>query len=126
MDDEDYARQLHAILAAPPDPEVPPGHLGDDWIDRSDGFGTDVRVTAIAVVPGDHGNQLDITFVGQAGGADEATCSAYFHNPMPMDDGKGGEKVVEFGGIYHHTLTRTPDGWRSRKLHEEIVWKRGL
>ena len=63
MDDEDYARQLHAILAAPPDPEVPPGHLGDDWIDRSDGFGTDVRVTAIAVVPGDHGNQLDITFV---------------------------------------------------------------
>jgi hypothetical protein len=71
-------------------------------------------------------HQLDITFVDQDGDADEATCSAYFHNPMPMDDGKGGEKVVEFGGIYHHTMTRTPDGWRSRKLHEEIVWKRGM
>ena len=65
--------------------------------------------------------QLDIRIDG-----DEASCSAYFHNPMPMDDGAGGEKIVEFGGLYHHTMTRTPDGWRSRKLHEEIVWKRGL
>ena len=45
---------------------------------------------------------------------------------MPMDDGHGGEKIVEFGGIYHHTLTRTPEGWRSRQLHEQVVWKRGL
>ena len=59
--------------------------------------------------------QLDIALDG-----DEATVDAYFHNPMPADDGK----VVEFGGIYHHTLTRTADGWRSRRLHEEIVWKR--
>jgi hypothetical protein len=65
--------------------------------------------------------QVDITLDG-----DTAMCSAYFHNPMPMDDGNGGEKVVEFGGLYHHTMTRTPDGWRSRKLHEEIVWKRGM
>ena len=57
---------------------------------------------------------------------DEADVAAYFHNPMPMDDGQGGEKIVEFGGLYHHTMTRTPGGWRSRKLHEEIVWKRGL
>ena len=57
---------------------------------------------------------------------DEADVAAYFHNPMPMDDGHGGTKIVEFGGLYHHTMTRTPDGWRSRKLHEEIVWKRGL
>jgi hypothetical protein len=63
MDDEDYARQLHAILTAPPDPGISPGHLGDDWIDRGDGFGTDVKVTAIAVVPGEHGNQLDISYV---------------------------------------------------------------
>jgi ketosteroid isomerase-like protein len=59
--------------------------------------------------------QLDIELTG-----DEATVAAYFHNPMPTEDGK----IVEFGGIYHHTLTRTADGWRSRKLHEEIVWKR--
>ena len=57
---------------------------------------------------------------------DEADVAAYFHNPMPMDDGQGGEKIVEFGGLYHHTMTRTPDGWRSRKLHEEVVWKRGI
>ena len=38
-------------------------------------------------------HQLDIALDG-----DEATCSAYFHNPMPMDDGKGGEKIVEIGG----------------------------
>jgi hypothetical protein len=65
--------------------------------------------------------QLDIAVSG-----DEATCTAYFHNPMPMGDGQGGEKIVEFGGLYHHTLVRTPDGWRSRKLHEEVVWRRGF
>ncbi|SFJ23065.1 SnoaL-like domain-containing protein [Nocardioides psychrotolerans] len=71
--------------------------------------------------------QLDIAVQpGDADGADTATCSAYFHNPMPMDDGKGGEKIVELGGIYHHTLVRTVDGWRSRHLHEQVVWKRGL
>jgi SnoaL-like domain len=57
---------------------------------------------------------------------DTAEVSAYFHNPMPMDDGHGGEKIVEFGGIYHHSMMRTPEGWRSRHLHEEVVWKRGL
>ena len=42
------------------------------------------------------------------------TSSAYFHNPMPMDDGQGGTKIVELGGLYHHAMVRTPDGWRSR------------
>lgn len=65
--------------------------------------------------------QVDIRLDGDA-----ALVTAYFHNPMPMDDGQGGTKVVEFGGLYHHSMVRTPDGWRSRKLHEEIVWKRGL
>jgi hypothetical protein len=70
--------------------------------------------------------QLDIAVTG-----DEATCTAYFHNPMPLPsreglDGQGGEKIVEIGGLYHHTLVRTPDGWRSRKLHEEVVWRRGI
>lgn len=66
--------------------------------------------------------QLDIAFTGP----DEATCTAYFHNPMTMDDGAGGTKVVELGGLYHHTLVRTPEGWRSRRLVEDIAWKRGL
>jgi SnoaL-like domain len=75
--------------------------------------------------------QVAITFPEDGRSGDEAVATAYFHNPMPMtvsdgEGGQGGERVVEFGGLYHHTLVRTPDGWRSRKLHEEIVWKRGL
>ena len=63
--------------------------------------------------------QLEIRVDG-----DQAGVAAYFHNPMPIADGAGGSDVMEYGGIYHHTLVRTPDGWRSRKLHEQIVWKR--
>lgn len=70
--------------------------------------------------------QVDIRFAVDGSRGDEAAVTAYFHNPMPMDDGQGGTKVVEFGGLYHHSMVRTPDGWRSRRLHEEIVWKRGL
>lgn len=75
--------------------------------------------------------QVDIRFPENGQSGDEALATAYFHNPMPVpdsggEDGAGGTKVVEFGGLYHHTMVRTPDGWRSRKLHEEIVWKRGL
>lgn len=65
--------------------------------------------------------QLDIAL-----GGDRATVAAYFHNPMvlPRDDGE--DLLVEFGGLYHHELVRTPQGWRSRHLHEELVWKRGI
>jgi hypothetical protein len=57
---------------------------------------------------------------------DEATVTAYFHNPMLISQPDGGEVLVEFGGIYHHDLVRTPQGWRSRRLLEELVWKRGM
>jgi hypothetical protein len=61
---------------------------------------------------------------------DSAEVSAYFHNPMPIDvqtdDGSVGSKLVEVGGLYHHTMTRTPDGWRSRRLREEVVWKQNI
>jgi len=57
---------------------------------------------------------------------DRATASAYFHNPMILPQQDGSELVVEFGGIYHHHLVRTPAGWRSRALVEEVVWRRGL
>lgn len=69
--------------------------------------------------------QVEIALDGDA-----AEVSAYFHNPMPIDrqsdDGHGGEAIVEVGGIYHHSMTRTSEGWRSHRLHEEVVWKRGL
>jgi hypothetical protein len=57
---------------------------------------------------------------------DVARVTAYFHNPMLIADGSGGERLVEVGGLYHHTMARTPDGWRSRRLHEQLVWTRGF
>jgi hypothetical protein len=65
--------------------------------------------------------QVDLAVDG-----DEASCTAYFHNPMVTADAEGNESVVELGGLYHHSLIRTPQGWRSRRLREELVWKRGL
>ncbi len=66
-------------------------------------------------------HQVDVDLRG-----DEATVAAYFHNPMGLPQSEGPDHLVEFGGIYHHDLVRTPDGWRSRKLFEELVWKRGM
>lgn len=63
MDDADYARQLYEILTAPPGEEMSPGGLGDDGIDRADGFGSVVKVSSIVVVPGDHGSQIDVAFL---------------------------------------------------------------
>ena len=57
---------------------------------------------------------------------DRATVAAYFHNPMVLPQPDGSELLVEFGGIYHHQLRRTPAGWRSYRLLEELVWKRGM
>ena len=57
---------------------------------------------------------------------DRATVAAYFHNPMVMPQKDGEGTLVEFGGIYHHQLRRTSAGWRSYRLLEELVWKRGM
>jgi hypothetical protein len=70
--------------------------------------------------------QVAISF---ANTKDEARVTAYFHNPMLIADhtaGAGGERLVEVGGLYHHTFTRTEAGWRSRRLHEQVVWTRGF
>lgn len=57
---------------------------------------------------------------------DTAEVAAYFHNPMGLPQDEGPDHLVEFGGVYHHDFVRTPDGWRSRRLFEELVWKRGM
>lgn len=57
---------------------------------------------------------------------DTATVTAYFDNPMVMPRPDGTEQIVEIGGLYHHELVRTEAGWRSRRLVEELVWKRGI
>lgn len=65
--------------------------------------------------------QIDTRFDG-----DRATVAAYFDNPMVLVQPDGTEVLVEFGGIYHHELVRTAGGWRSQRLLEELVWKRGM
>jgi hypothetical protein len=66
--------------------------------------------------------QVDATVVG-----DTATVVAYFVNPMVVPGADGGADALwEFGGLYHHKLVRTPTGWRSRELVEELIWKRGM
>lgn len=70
--------------------------------------------------------QVAIEFASQADGpAESASVSAYFHNPMRVAH-RDGERVVEVGGIYRHTMVRTPEGWRSRNLREQVVWTRGF
>lgn len=61
-----------------------------------------------------------------AAGGDTAEVTAYFDNPMRIADGKGGERIVEVGGRYRHSFVRTDAGWRSRRLHEQVVWTRGF
>jgi len=66
MSDEAYAATLLAILTNPAptgiDPADPYGQA-DDGIDRYDGFGRDVKVVGLQVVDGQHGDELEVTFV---------------------------------------------------------------
>jgi hypothetical protein len=55
---------------------------------------------------------------------DEADVRAYFLNPMVMDREDGTKWHLDIGGVYVHSLVRTPDGWRSRQLVEEMLWDR--
>ena len=57
---------------------------------------------------------------------DEARATAYFTNPMVSVDPEGREKLWEVGGYYHHELRRTPQGWRSTRLLDDVVWTRGF
>ena len=50
---------------------------------------------------------------------DTARVRAMFYNPTQI---KGVAELCMFGGYYYHELVRTPDGWRSRHLREEMVW----
>lgn len=67
--------------------------------------------------------QVSIELTGDP--ADRATATAYFLNPMVLVEGAG-EKLVEVGGYYHHDLRRTPDGWRSVRMVDDVVWTRGF
>jgi hypothetical protein len=53
---------------------------------------------------------------------DTAAVTVYFSNPMVSVGDDGVERLFSCGGVYHHRLVRTPDGWRSRSLAQEIAW----
>ena len=55
---------------------------------------------------------------------DEAAVRAYFYNPMAMAREDGTTWHLDIAGVYVHSLVRTPDGWRSRRLVEELLWDR--
>jgi hypothetical protein len=57
---------------------------------------------------------------------DAATVRAYFFNPMNITLPDGSSRSTPGGGYYNHQLVRTSDGWRSRELIEEEVWREGL
>lgn len=56
--------------------------------------------------------------------ADNAQATAYFINPMVVTNADGSETLWEVGGYYHHTVVRTPSGWRSRHMVDELVYSR--
>ena len=68
--------------------------------------------------------QKEVELDGDPAGS--ARVTAYFLNPMVLPQADGSELRWEFGGLYHHDLVRTEDGWRSARLVEELCWKRGL
>jgi SnoaL-like domain len=55
---------------------------------------------------------------------DRAVVRAYFSNPMVMDREDGTKWHLDIGGVYVHSLVRTPQGWRSSRLVEELLWER--
>ncbi|OHU63959.1 nuclear transport factor 2 family protein [Mycobacteroides chelonae] len=54
---------------------------------------------------------------------DVAKVMAYYINPMTYEvDGTEGH--YQSGGIYHHQMVRTQQGWRSQSLIEQELWRR--
>jgi hypothetical protein len=55
---------------------------------------------------------------------DAAEVRVYLMNPMQIAQPDGSTWHMDVGGYYVHQLVRTPDGWRSRELVEELAWER--
>jgi hypothetical protein len=55
---------------------------------------------------------------------DTAEVRVYLMNPMQIAQPDGSKWHMDVGGYYLHKLVRTPDGWRSRELVEELAWDR--
>jgi len=55
---------------------------------------------------------------------DIARVRVYLLNPMQIAQPDGSTWQLDVGGYYVHRLVRTPEGWRSRELVEELAWDR--
>ena len=62
--------------------------------------------------------QIDINIVD-----DVAHVMAYYINPMTYEH-EGSVGHYQSGGIYHHQMVRTEQGWRSQSLIEQELWRR--
>ena len=56
---------------------------------------------------------------------DRAAVRAYLFNPLVIDRDDGSRWWKLIGGAYVHDLVRTPAGWRSERLVEELLWDVG-
>lgn len=65
--------------------------------------------------------QVAITFDE---GGETAKAIAYFINPLIAASPDGSPVMLEVGGYYHHDVVRTPDGWKSKHMVDELVWTR--
>lgn len=54
---------------------------------------------------------------------DSAAVRAYVTNPLLIDREGRAPWRADLGGVYVHTLVRTPAGWRSWQLVEELLWR---
>ena len=60
-----------------------------------------------------------ITNIESSIDGDTAQVRAMYYNPTRFS---GAAETATFGGYYYHDLVRTPNGWRSRSLREEMIW----
>ena len=101
----------------------------DAYIDYSATGGTvgtfrEVKAWLAETLPMFSGMQHFITQKRVEIRGDDADVRAYFLNPMAMERPDGSTWHLDIGGVYVHTLVRTAEGWRSRRLVEELSWDR--
>ena len=68
--------------------------------------------------------QVEVDLRGDGSVDDSAHVTAYFWNPIRIALPDAEPFDLEIGGLYEHDLVRTPDGWRSRRLVEHVLWRR--
>ena len=96
----------------------------DAHIDYSAGVFVGTLDGAVDFFSGDFSTLVEmsmhyITNVESEIAGDTAEVRAMFYNPTKIK--RVGELCI-FGGYYYHDLVRTSDGWRSRRLREDMVW----